>query len=321
MKPGMNQPGERVSSMTPRSGGFISLDSFVLGFFCGFLLLTAGARVAQAQDAVRLPSSPTTQVAPATLDSLCATRSINLTVGQLFGGIRDAMREALRRSPAPPLAPADSVWRSLRVTVAWLAVMIFLGIGALVFSGDHLRRVVEAMEQMPARTVWTGAAAELAIVPVMVGVSIALAITLIGALLIPFAIVLLMFVLLGMVTLGYLAVAQVIGRALVRKATENLSERGAALRSLLVGLSVLGIPWIVVALLLFTPVAGTVARVIASTITYLAMTAGLGAVVLSHWRSFLMRREARVTVPVEDPISWRTPTPVGGVAAVKRPGV
>lgn len=213
-----------------------------------------------------------------------------------------------------------STSRALKLAAAWLAVLIVIGIGVLVAAGEYLDRVVETLEQSFSRAFAVGIAGQLAALPALVLGVVALAITVLGILLIPFAVVAFALALAGLITLGFLGVAQVTGRW-IRPVPKGaiISERGAALRALVFGISAYLALWIAAAAFTWHPVVGTVLRVTAFVITWVATTAGLGAAVLSRAGS---RRGGAALPPapaaVQD-LSWMTPTPVTGVVAARRP--
>ena len=144
---------------------------------------------------------------------------------------------------------------------------------------------------------------------------VGLAITVLGALLIPFAIVAYIIAAAGLVTLGFLAVARLTGGALASD-RGTTSPRGVHLRALIIGLVFyLGI-WMVAALLAWTPVLGAIARAIAIAVTWVAATLGLGAALSS--RAGTHRAVATTKQSSTDEYAWQTPTPVTGVAAARR---
>jgi hypothetical protein len=137
-------------------------------------------------------------------------------------------------------------------------------------------------------------------------------------LLIPFAVVAYVLALAGLLTLGFVAIARLTGGAVGSDAVRRLSARGSALRGVIVGTVLLLGIWVVAAALSSIPVGGAVLRALAVTVTFVAVTAGLGATILS--RAGTRGVEATAAKPA-DPAVWQTPTPVTGVAAARRPNV
>ena len=153
---------------------------------------------------------------------------------------------------------------------------------------------------------------------------VALAITVIGALAIPFAIIGFAVLAVGAAILGFVAVAEAGGTSILRAQSQSsLTARGAQLRAIVTGVSMFGGLWILTSIVGTEFVVGTILRALVLILTIVAITAGFGAVLV--WR-FEMRRAGRIAkagggaLPVRagDAV-WQTPTPVAGVAAARRP--
>lgn len=240
-------------------------------------------------------------------------------------GIVDGEMRAMSSLPSPA-APAatvvdtrsasDRTFAAVKVVVGSFAVLLIVAIGVLLFAGPNLAEVVQTVELRFARAFWVGLAGQLLILPGLVVLCIALAVTLIGVLLIPFAIVAYAIAIAGLVTLGFLAVAQLIGSAGWRQRTTT--ERTRVFGSLVIGVAIFFALWLVAALLVWAPLAATVVRAAAIAASWAALTLGLGAAILS--RAGTHRRVASGSRPVEL-AAWQTPTPVAGVVAARRPAV
>ncbi|MGH7711821.1 MAG: hypothetical protein ACREOG_11095, partial [Gemmatimonadaceae bacterium] len=205
---------------------------------------------------------------------------------------------------------------AIGLALSWLCVLLLIGVGVLVFAQPYLEGVVDTLETRFWRSFAVGLAGELAAIPLLVLMIVALAITVIGALLIPFAIVAYVLALAGLLTLGFVAIARLTGGALGSDAVRRLSARGSALRGVLIGTVLLLGMWVAAAALMAVPVLGPLLRALAVTVTFVAVTAGLGATILS--RAGTRGVEATAAKPA-DPALWQTPTPVTGVAAARRP--
>jgi hypothetical protein len=153
------------------------------------------------------------------------------------------------------------------------------------------------------------------ILPALVVLIVALTVSLIGILLIPFAVVAYAIAIAGLVTLGFLAVARLVGGA-VRHSSRDTTERSRTLAALAVGLAIVFALWMIAAALAWAPLAASVVRAAALATTWAAMTLGLGAAILS--RAGTHRKVAAGSRPVEL-ASWQTPTPLTGVVAARRP--
>ena len=210
-------------------------------------------------------------------------------------------------------------WQAVKLVLGCFAVLVIIGLGVLVFAERNLDGVVGALERAPVRAFWLGLLGELALLPVLTLVSLALVLTLIGTLLVPFTIVAFVLAAAGLVTLGFLAVSRLTGSAVVARRESGRSTRGEHLSALFVGLVIYGALWLVAALLVRVPIAGDVVRGLALAVTWVAATAGFGGALASRagTSEMLPRKRARRTLP--DELSWQTPTPITGVAAARRP--
>ena len=238
--------------------------------------------------------------------------------GRVDGDMRTmSALPALIDAPAPVARAKSPMERTIEATesvAGSFGVLLIVAIGVLLFAGPNLREVVETVEVRFARAFWVGLAGQLLILPGLVVLCIALALTLIGVLLIPFAIVAYAIAIAGLVTLGFLAVAQLIGSAVWRG--RSASDRSRAFGSLVIGVAIFFALWMIAALLVWAPMAATVVRAAAVAASWAAVTLGLGAAILS--RAGTHRRLASGSRPVEL-AAWQTPTPVTGVAAARRP--
>ena len=215
---------------------------------------------------------------------------------------------------APSEEPVTT-WGALKVVFGWFAVLCVIGIGVLLFAERNLDGVVAALEQRFTRAFWTGVLAQLAAIPALLLIIVGLAITVLGLLLIPFAVVAYVVALAGLVTLGFLAVARFTGRAFARGAA---GTRRVNLRSLLIGLVVYIGLWLIAAAFAWNPVVGAVLRAVALAGSWVALTLGLGATIITRAGTQREGASRRKAAPVSD-MSWQTPTPVTGVVAARRP--
>ena len=205
--------------------------------------------------------------------------------------------------------------RALQMSAGWTAMLVIVGILVLVLLSANLEATARTLEQDFGRSFFVGVLGQLGFVPLLLFVCVALAVTLVGVLLIPFALVAAPVALAGFVTLGWLALALVTGRALQRARGAG-SSRADALRTLTLGVVLLMLPWVVVAALTGTGTVAAITRLLALAITWVAATAGLGAAVTS--RAGTGRRKAPEAAPSKLQ-GWQTPTPVAGVTAARRP--
>lgn len=203
-----------------------------------------------------------------------------------------------------------------------LAVAGIFGIGLLIglivltTAEDSLTAVAKAAAKDISGSFWVGLLWQALAVPLLAVLVLACVITILGILAIPIVVLAWALAYAGAFTLGLLAVALVIGRALAGKGG-SAGSRAAALRGLVVGLFALSLVWFGASLLAGVPVAGILARLIAVGFTWAVATVGLGAVVTSRGGIARIRMDTTLT-EVAAP-SWQTPTPVQGVVAARRP--
>jgi hypothetical protein len=253
-------------------------------------------------------------------DAMSAFGRVRVEGGRVDGEIRSLNGQIGRASgieEARQTSPASETSHSVGLALGWLVILVLIGIGVLVFAGSYLDAVVETLEANFARSLLVGVASQLAFVPALVVLVIALVLTIIGALLVPFAIVAFVLAACGLVTLGFLGVARVTGETIGGRATRRLSSRGAALRAMVVGVTVFLAAWVIAAAFTWSPIASFALHAIALAITWVAATAGLGATVLS--RAGTKRVVVAPASAESDLPAWQTPTPIGGVVAARRP--
>jgi hypothetical protein len=214
---------------------------------------------------------------------------------------------------------AASTASALALALTWTALMIGVGLGVARYAGSHLEGVVRTVELDFSRSFWLGVAGQLAVLPVLGLVIAALALSIVGAVAIPVAVLVFCVAAAGISTLGFLATAQLTGGAFLPAASRaTLSARGVALRGLLVGVVIYTGLWVLAAALTPLPIAGAVARGVAFAATWVAATVGFGATI---WSRAGTRVPAGGTAAVDaaDDYTWSTPTPISGVAAARRP--
>jgi hypothetical protein len=133
--------------------------------------------------------------------------------------------------------------------------------------------------------------------------------------LLPFAVIGFLVAIAGALALGFLAMAQVTGEALMRRAQRGV---GGLERVVFVGLVAFMSLWILTALLAWTGPAGGALRLVSWLLTWVAATVGFGATIVSRGGTG-EPVPARVPLTKTAELEWQTPTPVAGVAAARRP--
>jgi hypothetical protein len=241
------------------------------------------------------------------------------SVRRLGGDVLGEM-VALSRAPTPALSPGARTRRAVAIATGWLVILSVIGAGVLLLAPRNLERIADTIEARFGRAFLWGLVGQLALFPVMALIVVALVVTILGILLIPFAIVAYFTAAAGALALGFLAMAYVAGEAVG-------ARLGGALRTgigaLLLGLAIFYLAWLVPALLTWSGWLGGIVRLCAAAITWVALTVGFGAALLTRGGT----REPSGIVPPAPPApleedasyTWDTPTPVSGVAAARRP--
>ena len=96
---------------------------------------------------------------------------------------------AVPKAAAEVESPLRATRHALALSSSWLVILVLIGIGVLLFASDYLEGVADSLEGRFGRSFWAGVATQLALAPVLALLIVALAVTVIGILLIPFAIV------------------------------------------------------------------------------------------------------------------------------------
>jgi hypothetical protein len=203
--------------------------------------------------------------------------------GSILGVIKDVGRHGSSTRIGYGFRPRTT-FGSLRSAIGWLVALLILGVWALFYAGDHLKRVVTTISNDSGKSLLTGVLAGLSTIPALFALVIALAITIIGIVFIPFGVAGFFVILFGIGILGFLAVAQVTGIAIAGDSTATETVAGNELRYLISGILAFSALWIVAAAFTWLPLVGTLLRVLAASVTFVAVTTGFGAVLLAYWQ-------------------------------------
>lgn len=268
-----------------------------------------GTAIAIAGDVIVEDGGSITGDAISVLGNVLTTRG---TVGGTARNYSGSFRWLDEVERAEPPARRDT-GDAMSLSLGWLVVMLLIGLGVLVFAGAYLDGVTDVLEQSFWRSFLVGIAGELGLIPLLLLLIAGLAVTIVGILLIPFAIVAYVLAVAGLLTLGFLSVARLAGGSFGSNAGE---ARGRALRALVFGVTIFMGIWVVAAAFQWSPVIAGLLRTVAFAVTWVAATAGFGAAILSRGGT---NRDAAVTEPTEESPAWQTPTPITGVAAARKP--
>jgi hypothetical protein len=150
-----------------------------------------------------------------------------------------------------------------------------IGFGLLSFAPRQLQAVSQTLRQSFVRSFMAGLFAQPLLLPVLGMVIVGLVLTVVGIVVLPVAIIAFVVAVLTGLVGGYIAVAGSVGETVTRR-------RAAPFRSLVTGLAVLLAVWAPFALFSWIPGAGAVLLACALVFTWVMMTAGFGAAILSR---------------------------------------
>lgn len=189
---------------------------------------------------------------------------------------------------APPARVGSSFVGELAVggvtLLAHFIALSFMGLGFLFFVPRQLETVADTVWHSFWRSFLAGLFAQPLIVPVFGAMIVGLALTVVGLLLVPFAIVAFAMAVVLAAIGGFVAVARTVGEIYLRRrmARGEAIDTWGSYRYIVYGLFGILAVWLPVVLLGWIPVAGTVLTVSAALITWILVTAGFGATIISR---------------------------------------
>ncbi|MES2306816.1 MAG: polymer-forming cytoskeletal protein [Gemmatimonadota bacterium] len=240
-------------------------------------------------------------------------------VGGNITGAQQSLEAVPITTPADTPSIASVIARRAAGFVGVFLVLLTLGFGLVTFGRPNLEIVSDTVMHSFGRAFVVGLLGEVLILPTFGMLVVGLVLTVAGALLVPFGIV--VYTLLAIVSVlgGVLAVAHAMGETITRRRmAAGLRVSPNAYRYLLTGLMALGVSWLAWVLFGWVPIAGGLILSAAAIGTWFVGTVGFGAALLS--RGGIREHFAGRIVPPEmltDEYLWATPQ--FGVPAVKRP--
>jgi hypothetical protein len=203
--------------------------------------------------------------------------------GSILGVIKDVGTTHNRSTVSFGGRPRTTLG-SLAAAFLWLVVLLLVGTFVLFYLGDYFKRAVEVVTNETGRSLLTGVLGGLVSIPALITLVLAMAITIIGIFFIPFGVAAFLIAVSGIAILGFLAVAQVAGIAIAGK-REAETAAGQQLQFLYTGILAFSALWIIAAAFTWFPILGAILRMLAFSVTLVAVATGFGAVILSWWRS------------------------------------
>jgi hypothetical protein len=251
-------------------------------------------------------------------DALSVGGQVRLMGGTVDGEMRSISAFSVGPIAGVRLTPAQATRRSLSLAVACYLILVAMALAVAFFARGHLETIADTIRSDFSRSFLVGLLGEIAIVPLLLLSVVALAITIVGILLIPFAAVAYALGVLGALDLGFLAMSLLVGDAMMR-GDATTREARPVIRHLIAGLSVFLVLWLLAGTSAFAPIVGSVLRLLAFLSTWIAATVGLGATIITRGGTRAAASVPRVPPPPAEADAWQTPTPVSGVAAARRP--
>ena len=248
--------------------------------------------------------------------------------GTIYNRGGEVQGETLTLRPAPvgtSAGPPPSAWavtlRRLSGVIGVFLTLAAIGWGLAAFGQHHLQIVSDTVSHNFGRAFLTGLVGQILVLPTFGMLIVGLVLSVVGILLLPFAVVVFALLLVVGVLGGFLAVTHAMGETYTRRRMAAGLALGAPghMQFLAVGLAGVVVLWLAWALFGWVPVAGTLIRAAALLVTWVLATAGFGAALLS--RAGVKEGFAGRIIPPEaltDEYLWATPR--YGVPSVQRPG-
>ena len=251
-------------------------------------------------------------------DALAVGGQVRMAGGTVDGESRSISAFSVGAIAGEQLTPAQALKRSLALAVACYLILVAMALAVAIGARTHLETIATTIRTDFSRSFLFGLLGEVAVVPLFLLSMVALAITLVGILLIPFAAVAFALGVLGATALGFLAMSLLVGDASMRGESYVRDPR-PVVSHLIAGLSIFLVLWLLAGGASFMGLAGSVLRLLAFLSTWIAATVGLGATIITRAGTRSSIAKLQVTAPPVEEYAWQTPTPVSGVAAARRP--
>lgn len=227
--------------------------------------------------------------------------------------------DAAIEPPRVPARVATQIARHAAGLVGLLLTLTVLGFGLVTFGRPNLEIVSDTVAHSFGRSFLAGLLGQVLVLPTFGMLVIGLALTIAGALLLPFAIAVYLVLVVVTTLVGLLAVAHAMGERITRRRmARGIALSPNAYRYVATGLGTVATVWLAWVAFGWVPVAGTLMLLAAGLTTWTLATVGFGAALLS--RGGIREHFAGRLMPPEmmtDEYLWATPQ--FGVAAVKRP--
>lgn len=209
-------------------------------------------------------------------------------------------------APRAAALPISTVPGGLLALFGTLLALSGLALGTSFFAERQLDVMADTVQKSLARSFFVGLFAQPLIIPALGALVVGLVLTVVGILVVPFAIAgFLALLAVGLVG-GYLAVARATGATFLARRGQDATSGGMGMvKSVVVGLGLLLALWLPAVLLGWVPVMGTILQVAAVLVTWGLVTTGFGAAILTRGgvRGTFGQRFAPVPVPFSQQLS------------------
>lgn len=238
--------------------------------------------------------------------------------GKVTGTVQ-ALDAALPAATAPPAPVLAELLRHAAGLVGLFVTLTVLGFGLVTFGRPNLEIVSDTVTHSFGRSFLAGLLGQVLVLPTFGMLVVGLALTIAGALLIPFAIAVYVLLVLVASIGGLIAVAHAMGERITRRRlARGIVVSPNSYRYVATGLGAVATVWIGWVAFGAVPLAGTLMFIAAALTTWTVATVGFGAALLSrggvreHFAGRLVAPEM-----MTDEYLWATPQ--FGVPAAKRP--
>ena len=220
--------------------------------------------------------------------AVAAAEDVGVTIGGV-GISKVTVPQITVATPTAPMAPTagslvGGIAAGAMSLLATFCGLAFMGLGLIFFAPRQLETVADTVWHSFWRSFLAGLFAQPLVLPAFGMMIVGLALTVVGIVVIPFAVVAFVAALVLAAIAGYVAVARTIGEIYLRRKMargESVATWGT-FRYIVYGLSGLMAIWLPAILLGGVPVAGNIATVTAGVTTWMLATAGFGATILSR---------------------------------------
>ena len=198
------------------------------------------------------------------------------------GDVKLRLRDAPKATSSRLVSPVSN-GTSVLSLMGMLVALSCIGFGFTFFAPKQLDVVSDTVTESFGKSFFAGLFATPLVPAAFVTMVLGLAVTVVGILLIPFAIIGSILAVMAAATGGYLAVAKSVGSTyLNRRMAQGHAIDATPYKSLVYGLVGLMAIWLPAAFLGWIPVMGPALALLAAIFTWVMVTAGFGAAILSR---------------------------------------